>query len=144
MMSTLPCDAEIDQLLDVRVVHVVHDGRNLYLRVDLCNLPLGRLGLGDRVLHVILVEEHLPLEVGHLDEVAVDDDDVPHARAGEHVGDDGAERAAADDQGGGVEQLLLRVFTEAGQEGLTVIAGKIVHVQWRFRFKNNQQLKQPK
>ena len=51
--------------------------------------------LGRLLGHVGLVEEHLPLEVARLDEVAVDDADEADAGADQRVGQHGAQRPAA-------------------------------------------------
>ncbi len=59
-----------------------------------------------------------------LDEVTIDDAQVPDARAGQHVGRRRTERPAAEQQRGGAEQPLLPLLPEAGQQHLAVVAGQ--------------------
>ena len=90
--------------------------------VDRPQLARGRLGLGQVVGHVLLVEEHLALEVVGLDEVAVDDADRPDARAGEVVGQHGTERPAAAERDPAFQQGTLARLAELRKADLPAVA----------------------
>ena len=86
----------------------------------------GGFGFGEGVAGVLLVEEDLALEVGGLDEVAVDEDKVADAGAGEERGGGGPGGADADDGDTGAGEGLLAGVADAGEEdlaGVTVQAG---------------------
>ena len=93
----------------------VTTGSIVDLRVDRPQLARGGLGLGQVVGDVVLVEEHLPLEVVRLDEVAVDDPDVADAGADQVVGQHGAERPAAAERDAAGQQPALARLAERGK-----------------------------
>ena len=83
----------------------------------------GGFGLGQGVAGVLLVEEDLSLEVGGLDEVAVDEGEVADAGAGEQRGGGGTGGANADDGDVGAGEGLLAAVADAGKEDLAGVAG---------------------
>ena len=100
-------------------------------------LARGGLGLGQVVGDVVLVEQHLPLEVVRLDEVAVDDADEADAGADQVVGQHGAERTAAAQRDAAVEQLLLARFADAGETHLPAVSfegGVFAHGSFELSF----------
>ena len=82
-------------------------------RVDGAELAGGGLGLGQVLGHVVLVEQHLPLQVAGLDEVAVDEAQMADAGADQGVGQHGAQGAAAAQGHVAVEQLALALLADA-------------------------------
>ena len=112
--------------LDVGVVQVIDNGGHFHLGIAAGDLALGGLGLGNRIGHILLIEQHLALQVGELDKIAVDNLQVPHPGPRQHVGGHRAQRAATHDQGRGIKQLLLAGLAEAGQQHLAVITRKVV------------------
>ena len=84
---------------------------------------LGRLR-GD----VVFVEEHLPLEIVRLDEVAVDEAQMADAGADQRVGQHGAQRTAADEGDAAVQQPPLAFFADAAESHLPAVAfGDVRH-----------------
>ena len=67
--------------LDVGVVDVLDDPLYLDGRVHPSEVSFRCQGLGDLLPHVVLIEQHLPLEVVVLDEVSVHYPNVSHTRA---------------------------------------------------------------
>jgi len=65
--------------------------------IDGAELALGGDGLGEDVEGVGLIEERLPLQVGGLNEIAIDDFEVADAGANKKIGGGSADGAAADD-----------------------------------------------
>ena len=98
---------------------------DLHLRVHAGELGFRGLRLGHRLLHVRLIEQHLPLEIGDLDEITIDEHEVPHARARERVCDHGAESAAAEHDRRRLAKLPLASLAEAGEQHLSVVSGKV-------------------
>src|SRR5207245_8295082 len=98
-------------------------------RINGAQLAGGGLRLGLVLGHVVLVEEHLPLEVVRLDEVAVHDADVADAGAYQDVGQDGAQRAAAAERDVAGEQPALARFANAVEAHLPAVAveGNVGH-----------------
>ncbi len=123
--------ASLAELHDVGAVDVGDDRLDRDRRVDLPQLARGGLGLGQVVRHVGLVEQHLPLEVARLDEVAVDDADEADAGADQGVGQHGAERAAAAERDARREQLLLPGLADAGEAHLAGVAFERVGIGHR-------------
>jgi hypothetical protein len=83
--------------------------------VELGDVAAGRLGLGQRFEGVGLVKEDLALEVGGLDEVAVDEGEGTNAGAGEQRCGGCAHGSAADDRNMGGGEPLLALLTDAGE-----------------------------
>ena len=67
---------------------------------------------------VLLVEQHLTLEVRVLDVIAVDDPEEADPRASHYVGDDGPEGAAADQGDAARKEALLALLADAGEDNL--------------------------
>jgi hypothetical protein len=107
-------DVGWDEVCDVRVDR---DGG-----VEEGDLAAGCFGLGERFASVGLVEEDLALEVGGLDEVAVDEGEGADAGAGEERGgcSPGGSDSDDGDVGGGEELLAGR--GDSGKEDLTGVA----------------------
>jgi cell fate (sporulation/competence/biofilm development) regulator YlbF (YheA/YmcA/DUF963 family) len=82
-----------------------------------CGFDFGAVLSGIR-FHV----ERLPLQVGPLDEVAIDDSKPAHACPRQRIRDAAAQRAHADDQHGGGANPRLAVRADLGQKGLTMVA----------------------
>src|SRR5262249_37677255 len=124
-----------DQLLNVRRVDVGDYRLDGDLGVDAAQL----LGRGDSfwqiAREVVLVEEHLALEVAELEVVAVDDAEVPHAGADEHVGEHGAEGAAAHEQRARGAQAGLAGLANAGEEYLPGVALQVIPRRRRGRWR---------
>ena len=112
----------VQQPLDVRVIDIGDDRFDFDLGIDLRQPILGRDRLGQAGGHVVLVVEHLPLQVVQLQEVAIDDPQLADAGPGQRVGDHRAERPAADDQRPRSQQLLLPRATERRKPHLAGIA----------------------
>ena len=108
------CDVGGDEVGDVGV-----DGDG---GVEEGDVAAGGLGLGERLEGVGLVEEDLALEVGGLDEVAVDEGEGADAGAGEQRGGGSSGGTAADDGDVGGGELLLARGADAGKENLAGVA----------------------
>ncbi len=80
------------------------------------------LGLGEGVAGVGFVEEDLSLEVGGLDEVAVDEGKGADSGAGEERGRGRSHGPAAYDGNVGGGKALLAKRADAGEENLTGVA----------------------
>ena len=66
--------------------------------------------------------EHLPLQVGNVHDVAVNDTERPHAGGSEVERRRGAEPARAHEQDPGVEQLPLALDADLGDEDVAAVA----------------------
>ena len=82
----------------------------------------GGFGFGEGVAGVGLVEEDLPLEVGGLDEVAVDEGEGADAGAGEEGGGRGSGSSDADDGDVSGGEEMLTGGSDAGEEDLAGVA----------------------
>src|SRR5262249_20740297 len=85
----------LDQLDDVGVVDVGDNRLDVNAGVDGPEFAGGRLGLGQVLGDIVLVEEHLALQVADFDEVAIDQAQMAYAGPDERVGQHGAQRATA-------------------------------------------------
>ena len=116
-------EVDVGEGFDVCGVGVGNDGVDLDLVIDLLQTPGGGDGFGDLLGGVALVEEDLALEIGQLDEVAIDDSQETDAGAGEELGSDGAERAAADEEQARFCEAILALGADLGKKLLAVISG---------------------
>jgi hypothetical protein len=92
--------------------------------VDAGEVETGGFGFGEGGAGVVFVEEHLALEVGGLDEVAVDEGEMAYAGAGEKAGCGCSGCADADDGDVGAAEELLAGLADGGEEdlaGVTVL-----------------------
>ena len=94
--------------------------------VEAGDVAAGGLGLGQAFEGVGFVEEDLALEVGGLDEVAVDEGEGAYAGAGEQRCGGGSGGPAADDGDMGRGEPLLAGGADAGEEDLARIAVAIL------------------
>ena len=90
--------------------------------VDLGEAAAGSFGLGQGFSGVLFGEEHLTLEVGGLDEVAVDDGEVADAGPREQTGGSGSGGSAADEGNVSGGELLLASDTDGRKKTLPGIA----------------------
>ncbi len=88
------------------------------------DVAAGGFGFGEGVAGVGFVEEHLALEVGGLDEVAVDEGEGADAGAGEEGGGGGSGGADADDGDVGAGEELLAGVADAGRRGFGGSSGR--------------------
>ncbi|MCU1222894.1 MAG: hypothetical protein JWQ42_987 [Edaphobacter sp.] len=86
------------------------------------NLAASSFGLGERLKGIGLVEEDLALEVGGLDEVAVDEGEGADTGSGEEGGCCRSGGSAADDGDVRGGEHLLAMGSDAGEEDLTGVA----------------------
>ena len=113
------------QPLGVGGAEIGHQRTDADVGVDLGQPGLGGFGLGQTGLGVGGVEEDLTLEIARFDQVAVEDGQAADPRTAQLVGDDAAQRAAADDGGVGGQQAALAVGPDAGQDGLAGVLGQV-------------------
>ena len=111
---------------DVAVVEVVDDGRHVDGRVDPGETLPGSFRLGDGVFDILFVEQDLPLEIGHLDNVPVDNDQIANAGASEEFGGHAAERAAPQYECRRFTQPSLPFLTETRKQRLAMVTGQVV------------------
>ena len=78
--------------------------------------------------------DDLPLEVGGVDDVEVDQAEVPDPGRGQVHGVGGAEAAGADEQDAGVLEPLLPVHGHVGDDQVAGVAGDLVPRQLGRRF----------
>jgi hypothetical protein len=90
--------------------------------VDAGEVEAGGFGLGEGGAGIGFVEEHLALEVGGLDEVAVDEGKAANAGAGEEAGGGGSGGAYSDDGYVGAGEELLAGLADGGEEDLAGVA----------------------
>jgi hypothetical protein len=90
--------------------------------VDAGEVTAGGFGLGEGGAGVVFVEEHLALEVGGFDEVAVDEGKPADAGAGEKAGSGGSGGSDADDGDVGSAEELLAGGADGGEEDLAGVA----------------------
>jgi hypothetical protein len=90
--------------------------------VDAGEVAAGGFGFGEGGAGVVFVEEHLALEVGGLDEIAVDEGEMADAGAGEEAGGCCAGCADTDDGDVRMGEELLAGFAYAGKEDLAGVA----------------------
>lgn len=105
---------------EVRDVGVDGDGG-----VEAGDVAAGGFGLGECEECVLLVEEDLALEVGGLDEVAVDKGEGADSGAGEERGGGGSGGSDADDGDVSGGEVLLAGGADAGEEDLARVPGFI-------------------
>ncbi len=111
-----------EERVDVGGDEVGDDGFDLDGGVEGGDLAAGGFGFGEGGVGVGFVEEDLALEVGGLDEVAVDEGDVADAGAGEERGGCGSGGAYADDGDAGLAEQLLAGGADSGEENLAGVA----------------------
>jgi hypothetical protein len=92
--------------------------------VDGGEFAAGGFGFGEGVAGVGFVVEHLSLEVGLFDEVAIDEGEVADAGAGEQGCGGGSGGSAADDGDVGLGEPLLAFGADAGEEDLAGVAAR--------------------
>ena len=97
-------------------------GEDFDAGVDACEMEAGGFGFRESGAGVVFVEEHLALEVGGLDEVAIDEGEMTDAGAGEEAGRGGSGGTDADDGDAGAAEILLAGLTDAGEEDLAGVA----------------------
>ncbi len=114
----------VGEAFDVGVVDVEDVGLDGDARIDAAEFFGGGDGLGALGGDVVFVEEDLALEVVEFDKVAVADAEEAEAGADEGVGEDGAEGAAAEEDGAGVAEAVLAVGADAFEEDLAGVAGE--------------------
>ena len=88
------------------------DGAQLLLRGN-------RFGQG--FLGIRFVKKRLALQVGRLDEIAINDSQLTDAGADQKIGGGSADGTATDDDGTGSEQPLLTFRTDPGEKHLARI-----------------------
>jgi hypothetical protein len=93
--------------------------------VDASEVTAGGFGFGEGLEGVVFVEEHLALEIGGFDEVAVDEGEVADAGAGEEAGGGGSGGSNADDGDVAEGEALLAEGPDAGEENLARVAGLV-------------------
>ena len=120
-----------EEIVDVGGDEVGDVGGDLDGGVGGEELAAGGFGFGEGVGGVLFVEEDLALEVGGLDEVAVDEGEVADAGAGEERGGGGAGGADADDGDVGAGEGRLAGLADAGEEDLAGVALGRVGGRWR-------------
>ena len=81
--------------------------------IDGFELALGGDGFGEGITGIGFVEKSLPLEIGRLDEIAIDNSDAAYAGTDQQAGGSSANGAAANDYGVGGEEALLALEAEA-------------------------------
>ncbi len=99
-------------LLGVGGGEVANEGIDGDFGVDVREAGSGGLGFGEGLTGVIFGEEGLALEIGPLDQVAVEDGEVADASSCELVGSGAAEGADADDEDAALGYSLLAGFAE--------------------------------
>jgi len=113
----------LSQRFDVRRVKVNYARINFDLRVD----PTQTICRRDRFRHsiggILLIEQHLPLKIRQLDDVAIDNPEKSNARPHQLLGDHAAQRTASDEQDPRARQPRLAGVADGGKQGLTVVAG---------------------
>ena len=90
--------------------------------VDAGEMAAGGFGFGESGAGVVFVEEHLALQVGGLDEVAVDESEPADAGAGQEAGGGCAGGSYANDGDVGAAEELLAGLADAGEEDLAGVA----------------------
>jgi len=115
------------ELVDVGGDEVCDVGMDGDGGVEERDLAAGGFGLGEGLEGVGLVEEDLALEVGGLDEVAVDEGEGADAGAGEEGGCCCSGGSAADDGDVRGGELALALSSDAGEEDLTGVAVVVVN-----------------
>jgi hypothetical protein len=87
--------------------------------VDAGEVAAGGFGFGESGAGVVFVEEHLALQVGRLDEIAIDEGEVADARARKKPCGGRAGCAYTNDGDVRMAKELLSSFTDAREEDLT-------------------------
>jgi len=86
----------IEKCFRVAGAEIGHDPFDGHGRIDGAKLTLRGDGLWEDVESVGFIEERLPLQVGGLNEIAIDDPEVADAGANEEIGCGSADGTAAD------------------------------------------------
>ena len=117
---------QFDGVLRIEIGYDSLDGNG---GIDGFELALGGDGFGEGVAGVIFIEQGLALEIGGLDEIAIEDANAADAGADQEAGAGCANGSAADDDGAGSEKALLALEAEACKKYLPGIffLKKIVH-----------------
>jgi hypothetical protein len=124
------------QLGGVAGTKVRNDAFHGHTGVDGAEFAFGSHRFGKGRLRVFFVEEGLPLKIGRLDKIAVDNADASDAGTNQEVCGGGADGAASDDDRGGSKQTLLAFLANVGKEHLTRVffAKRLVHLKgWPLR-----------
>ncbi len=120
-----PVDHDIDavrEALDVRVVDVIDDRGHPDVGVGPGDTSLRGLRFRQSIGDVLLIEQHLALQVRQFHDVAIDDHEMTDAGARQHFSGDTTERPAAEYQRSRVGQPLLALPAEAGQQHLALVS----------------------
>lgn len=130
IVSTVEDDIEtLEQFGGVARVEIGDDSLDGNGGIDGFEFALGGDGFGEGIAGVGLVEESLTLEIGRLDEIAIEDSNAADAGADQQAGRGGANSSAANDYGAGGEEALLALESEVRKKDLPGIffLKKIVH-----------------
>src|SRR5262249_25751335 len=119
-----------EQLRGVAGVEIGDDTFDGDRGVEGAELALSGDGLGQRVAGVGFVEKNLTLQIRRFDEVTVEDADAAYARSDEHSGGRSADGAASNNYQRRVEQSLLALGPEGGEEHLARIPFLEKIAQW--------------
>ena len=111
---------------DVAIVEIVDDRRYPDGRVDPLETPPSGFRLGGRAFDILFVEQYLPLKIRDLDDITVDDHQMPDASTSEEFGGNAAERPASEYECGRPAQLSLPFLAETGEQCLAMVAGQFV------------------
>ena len=97
--------------------------------IDGFEFAFGGDGFGESFAGVIFIEQGLALEIGRLDEIAIEDANAAYAGADEQAGGGCANGTATNDYGAGVEETLLTLEAESFKKYLPGIffLEEIVH-----------------
>ena len=109
------------QLRDVEVRDIGNDRLDFDFGIDAAQFVGGGDGLGQPVGHVLLVVQHLALQVVELDEVAIDDPHEADAGANERFSHHRAQRPATAHQRPGRRQPPLPFFAQRREAGLAIV-----------------------
>src|SRR3989454_8557785 len=109
-----------EDALDVLRGQALLVGDDLNVGVERLDRALGGVDLG--LAQALGRMNDLPLEVGLVDDVCIDDPEPSHARGSKVEGGRRAETARADEQDLGVEQLQLPLLADLGDEEVPAVA----------------------
>src|SRR2546430_1543625 len=119
--------------LDVRVPSVDHKEDPDRRRVDILRKRLEldlrvhgtealRGGVGLRPVYIRFGVERLPLEIRELDDVSIDEPEVPNPRPGKQVGGDASQGPQTDHDGSCPGELSLALYTNLRKDFLSTIS----------------------
>jgi hypothetical protein len=111
-----------DDFFSIARVEIEHHRLDRHVTIDRAQPIGGRDCFGETLPRIGFIEEHLPLQIRQLDDIAIDDPQVSQPGPYELIGQGAPQRAAPDQHGTRVCQGILRRSADLREQNLSLIS----------------------